>query len=61
MAEYRAYAVGTDGHIYSFKALVCEDDQQAIERAKAAFETCTIEVWSGGRFVFKQDFRDRFR
>jgi hypothetical protein len=61
MAEYRAYAVGIDGHIYSCKALVCDDDQQAIDRAKAAFEACTIEVWSGGRFVFKQEFDERLR
>lgn len=61
MAEYRAYAVGMDGHIYSYKALVCDNDQQAIDRAKAAFEACTIEVWSGERFVFKQEFSDRFR
>ena len=59
MPEYRAYAVGLDGHIFSFKALVCDNDQQAIERAKAAFETGAIEVWSGERFVFKLESRNQ--
>jgi hypothetical protein len=34
MAEYRAYAVGIDGHFVSFEALVCVDDVEAIDKAK---------------------------
>jgi hypothetical protein len=55
MAEYRAYAIGSDGHIVKAAALVCDDDDQAIARAKLALGNCTIEVWSGVRFVVRLD------
>jgi hypothetical protein len=55
MAEYRAYAIGSDGHIVKAAALVCDDDDQAIARAKLEFENYTIEVWSGVRFVVRLD------
>ena len=56
MGEYRAYAIGHDGHIFRSAPLICEDDEQAIEQAKAAFDNCTIEVWSGARFIVRLDF-----
>jgi hypothetical protein len=55
MTEYRAYAIGGDGHIFKSAPLVCDDDDQAIARAKLAFGNCTIEVWSGVRFVVRLD------
>jgi hypothetical protein len=59
MPEYRAYAVGHDGHIFNSAALVCDNDQQAIERAKAAFDDCAIEVWSGARFIVRLERPDQ--
>ena len=55
MNEYRAYAIGSDGHIIKAIALVCDHDHQAIEQARAALENHTIEVWSGNRFVARVD------
>jgi hypothetical protein len=55
MIEYRAYALGSDGHIIKAIALVCDDDNQAIEQAREALENHTIEVWSGNRFVARLD------
>jgi hypothetical protein len=55
MAEYRAYAIGSDGHIVKAAALVCDDDDQAIARAKLEFGNYAIEVWSGVRFVVRLD------
>jgi hypothetical protein len=55
MIEYRAYAIGSDGHIIKAIALVCDDDKQAVEQAKEALENHTIEVWSGNRFVARVD------
>jgi hypothetical protein len=34
MAEYRVYTLGSDGHFTGFKPLLCDDDTQAIEKAK---------------------------
>jgi hypothetical protein len=53
MAEYRAYAVGIDGHFVSFEALVCVDDVEAIDKAKCLIDGHNIELWSGDRFVIR--------
>jgi hypothetical protein len=55
MIEYRAYAIGSDGHIAKAIPLVCDGDNQAIEQAKKALQGHTIEVWSGNRFVTRID------
>ena len=36
MADYRVYLVGADGHFFDAVALVCADDAEAIEKAKAS-------------------------
>jgi hypothetical protein len=51
MAEYRAYAVGIDGHIVGFEALVCADDVEAINGAKRLANGHDIELWTGVRLV----------
>jgi hypothetical protein len=53
MVEYRAYAVGIDGHIVGFKALVCADDTEAINKAKRLVDGHDIELWSGARFIIR--------
>jgi hypothetical protein len=53
MTEYRAYAVGIDGHIVSFEALVCADDVEAIDKAKRLIDGYDIELWSGDRLVIR--------
>jgi hypothetical protein len=53
MAEYRAYAVGIDGHFVSFEALVCVDDVEAIDKAKRLIDGHDIELWSGDRLVIR--------
>jgi hypothetical protein len=51
MAEYRAYAIGADGHIVKSAPLIRDDDNQAIEEARNALENHKIELWSGERLV----------
>ena len=51
MAEYRAYAIGPDGHIVSWKPLICANDEEAIEQAQHGFEGQAVELWCGKRFV----------
>jgi len=53
MAEYRAYAVGRDGHFIGFEAFVCADDSEAIEKAKRFLNGSDVELWNGPRFVIK--------
>jgi hypothetical protein len=51
MAEYRVYAIGSDGHIVKSTPLVCEDDSQAVAKAREFREGHPLEIWSGERFV----------
>jgi hypothetical protein len=34
MADYRAYLLGSDGHFFDAVPMVCETDNEAIEKAK---------------------------
>jgi hypothetical protein len=51
MAEYRIYKVGLDGHFIGFEPLVCDNDEQAIERATQILDGRDLQIWSGPRFV----------
>ena len=53
MADYRAYAVGHDGHFVGFEPVVCDTDDQAIGRAKLLLDGHDIEVWCADRMVAK--------
>jgi len=53
--EYRAYTVGTDGHITSSRAFRCADDGEAVTWAEQLQDGRAIEVWSGERFVIRLD------
>ena len=51
VAEYRAYAIGSDGHIVGWKPLICEDDKEAIDKAGEGLEGRAVELWCGERFI----------
>ncbi len=51
MADYRAYSVGLDGHFISFDAIICANDEDAIEKAKRYVDGHDIELWCGDRLV----------
>ena len=51
MSAYRAYFVGPQDHFIGYRGFVCEDDGEAIEKAKELFEGPTIELWCGARLV----------
>ena len=53
MPEYRAYVIGSDDHIVSATALVCESDDEAIAEVRTLLLERTIELWSGDRFVIR--------
>jgi hypothetical protein len=51
MPEYRAYAVGDDGHFNGYEPLVCANDEEAITKAKVLSRRHGVELWSGPRLV----------
>jgi hypothetical protein len=51
MAEYRIYRIGPDGHFIDFQPLVCDNDDQAVEKAKQMLDGLDLHIWSGPRFV----------
>jgi len=55
MSDYRAYAIGPDGHFIKVEPMSCENDEEAIARARALAKEYPIEIWSGDRFVVRLD------
>ena len=51
MAEYRAYIIGSDGHIQDYEPLICPDDDAAIAAAKRLVDRHDVELWEGNRKV----------
>ena len=51
MAEYRVYTIDSDGHITRSTPLICEEDSEAMEKARQISNDHTLEIWSGKRFV----------
>jgi hypothetical protein len=53
MAKYRAYIVGNDGHFASCEEFTCNDDNEAVAKAKRLVDDHDVEVWSGERFIVR--------
>ena len=53
VAEYRAFAVGRDGHFLGFEPLICVDDAEAVVQAKRLVGIHDVELWSGDRLVIR--------
>jgi hypothetical protein len=51
--EYRAYAVGNDGHFVGCSEMICRDDGEAVAEAKRLVGDTDIEVWNRNRFVVR--------
>jgi hypothetical protein len=51
MQDYRVYFVGREKYFIGYRGFVCQDDGEAIEKAKEIFEGPTIELWCGPRLV----------
>lgn len=49
--EYRAYAIGSDGHFTQCDEMVCRNDDEAIAEAKRLIRNSDIEIWNRNRFV----------
>jgi len=51
MPEYRAYMVGTDGHIVKATELVCPNDEAAKEYARQLVDDHDVELWQRERLI----------
>jgi len=49
--EYRAYAVGQDGHFLWSEEFVAASDDAAFQHARQFVGHHDVELWSGERFV----------
>jgi hypothetical protein len=45
VSEYRAYIMGSDGHVLRRVDLFCADDDTAKERARALVDGHDVELW----------------
>ena len=51
MEDYRVFLIGPDGVITSRVDLVCENEEEARERAKQLAQGCTAELWQSTRKI----------
>jgi hypothetical protein len=51
VVDYRAYFLGSNEYFTDYRAIVCRDDGEAIEQAKALLDDGMIELWCGARLV----------
>jgi hypothetical protein len=42
MTDYRAYFVGREKHFIGYRGFVCQDDGEAIEKAKELLVWCSV-------------------
>jgi hypothetical protein len=61
MAEYRIFTVGTDGHFISSKPLLCDDDEEAVQKAEQLLDGHDLQIWSGPRYVRRLESKDKRR
>jgi hypothetical protein len=53
MPKFPGNIISEDGHIQSFEALVCGDDNVAIAAAKRLVDGHDVELWQADRKVIK--------
>lgn len=49
--EYRAYLIGSDGHIVHRHDLDCDDDEAAKQEALLLVDGLDVELWDGARKI----------
>ena len=59
MTPYRAYAVRPNGNFDGYQALVCTDDDEAIDTARHLTDSSAIELWTGERFVTRMEHKSK--
>ncbi len=49
--NYRAFLLDDEGHVFSALPLDCQNDEEALAKAKQLLNGRDIEVWELGRMV----------
>ena len=57
MANYRIVTIDQAGKLGRHRGFVCDNDDDAIVRAKQSVEDAAVELWSGPRFVARLEPR----
>ena len=55
--NYRAYVIGTDGHIAMRFDLSCQSEDDARERTSELVDGHAVELWDGARMIQRFDPR----
>jgi hypothetical protein len=61
MPEYRAYIIGSDGHFHSSVPLECDDDTEAMEKAKQLVNGHDIELWQRARKIARFEHQPKIQ
>ena len=51
MEEYKAYFIGSDGHVIHRIDLICESEDVARERARQLVDRQPVELWQVDRLI----------
>jgi hypothetical protein len=57
MANYRIVTIDQAGKLGRHRGFVCDNDDDAIVRAKQSVEDTAVELWSGPRFIARLEPR----
>ena len=61
MPEYRASLIGEDGHFQDAVPLICDDDADAMEKAKRLVDNRDVELWERARKVATFEHRPKMQ
>lgn len=51
MKEYRAFVLSFEGQVLQTVTLICDTEQDALERARELVDSHPVELWDGPRRV----------
>ncbi len=57
MPDYLLCYLSPDGRVARTQYLICDDDQEAIERASQLTSEQVVELWAGNRMIKRFDPR----
>jgi hypothetical protein len=57
MAAYQAFAIGSDGRFVLYEPLICDNDNDAIAKARRLVDGHDIELWNGARLVIRLSYK----
>jgi len=61
MPEYRAYIIGSDGHVLSAVPLECADDAEAMKQAEQLVDGYDVELWQRARKIARFDHKPKMQ